>query len=89
VGEKPEAAETRRADGRLTLAEARVARMQWRADVKAGLRSRVATKARELVGEQSKAQTFDAVAAEFIENRGKDRSLRHSDVPTAGAVAES
>jgi integrase len=79
VGEKPEEAQARRADGRLTLAEARIGRQQWRADVKAGLHPRVAAQARELIGEHSRAQTFDAVAAEFIEKRGKEWSQGHRD----------
>jgi len=69
-GETPEEAQERRESGRLTLAEARVAREGWRADVKAGQHPRVSRRAKALASAASKAQTFDAVAAEFIEKRG-------------------
>jgi len=77
VGEAVDDAHRRRADGRLTLAEARVARLQWRTDVRAGLHPRVAAKARALGSEHSRTETFDAVAAEFIDKRGKDWSSGH------------
>jgi hypothetical protein len=46
IGETAEKAEERRQGGKLTLAEARMAREQWRADVKAGLHPRAARRAR-------------------------------------------
>src|SRR5436189_5237406 len=47
-GETSEQAEARRSAGKLTLTEARAARMQWRADVKAGPHPRIASRARGL-----------------------------------------
>lgn len=70
IGETREAAQERREAGRLTLSEARVAREGWRADVKAGQHPRVSRRAKALTTAASRAQTFDAVAAEYIEKKG-------------------
>ena len=43
----------------------------------AGLHPRVANRARGLVAEHSRAETFDAVATEFIAKRGKDWTDGH------------
>ena len=77
VGETAEKAEERHQRGKLTLAEARVAREQWRADVKAGLHPRAARRAKALIVAATRAETFDAVAAEFIDKRCKGWSDQH------------
>jgi integrase len=77
VEEATEKAEERRQRGKLTLAEARMAREQWRADVKAGLHPRAARRGRALIVAATRAETFDAVAAEFIDKRCKGWSDQH------------
>jgi Arm DNA-binding domain len=69
-GETPEQAADRQQGGRITLAEARHARVTWRAQVKSGHHPRLVRAARQLVASQSAANTFKAVAAEFVERRG-------------------
>jgi integrase len=77
AGETPEQARERQEAGRLTLAEARVARLTWRAQVKAGQHPRVARAAQALTKAASNAETFDAVAAEYIKKRGGTWSDQH------------
>lgn len=77
AGETPEQAQERQESGRLTLAEARVTRLSWRAQVKAGQHPRVARAAKALTKAASNAETFDAVAAEYIEKRGGTWSDQH------------
>jgi integrase len=77
AGEKPHQAEARRTDGRLTLAEARAARLDWRAQVRQGQHPRLIRAAVRLLAAQSIANTFKAVAAEFVERRGGGWSDSH------------
>jgi integrase len=70
TGETPEQAAERQQGGRLTLAEARLARVTWRAQVKSGHHPRLVRAARQLLASQSAASTFKAVAGEFVERRG-------------------
>jgi integrase len=70
VGETSEQAAGRQQGGRLTLAEARHARVTWRGQVKAGQHPRLVRAARQLIASQSAASTFKAVAAEYVEKRG-------------------
>ena len=69
-GETAEAAQARQAGGRLTLAEARSARVTWRGQVKAGQHPRIVRQASRLLARQSAADTLEAVAREYIERRG-------------------
>lgn len=65
-GETPEAAQARRAGGRLTLAEARDERAKARALVKQGINpahNRQATRAKQAI---DSANTFEAVAREWV-----------------------
>jgi integrase len=71
-GETVEQAEKRRASGRLTLAEARIDRVKWRAMVVRGSHPLHARRAEKLVAAASNANTFDAVAAEFVQKRGQE-----------------
>ena len=73
-GETVEQAEKRRASGRLTLAEARIERMKWRAMVVRGSHPLHAKRAEKLAAAASNANTFDAVAAEFVQKRGQEWS---------------
>ena len=77
IGETVEQAEARRAGGLLTLAEARVARVTWRAQVVGGQHPRIARQAARLLGAQSAANTFSAVAAEFVAQRGAGWGASH------------
>jgi integrase len=71
-GETVEHAAKRRASGRLTLAEARIERVKWRAMVVRGSHPLRAKRAEKLVAAASNANTFDAVAAEFVQKRGQE-----------------
>jgi integrase len=71
-GETVEQAEKRRGSGRLTLAEARIERVKWRAMVVRGSHPLHARRAEKLVAAASNANTFDAVAAEFVQKRGQE-----------------
>jgi len=77
AGESSVKAQARRDAGRLTLSEARIAREQWRADVKGGLHPRMVRDAKTLETSISNAETFDAVSNEFIKKRGDGWSDRH------------
>jgi integrase len=77
VGETPEQTADRQQGGRLTLAEARQARLTWRAHVKAGQHPRLVRAARQLIASQSAANTFRAVAAEYVERRGARWGASH------------
>jgi integrase len=70
IGETAEQAAERMQGGRMTLAEARHARVTWRAQVKSGHHPRLVRAARRLLASQSAASTFKAVAGEFVERRG-------------------
>lgn len=95
-GETEAAAQLRREGGRLTLAEARMARLAWRAMVKVGQHPRIVRAANRLVAAQSAASTFKAVAEEFIERRGATwgdshrwhfrRFMAHDAYPDLGAL---
>lgn len=76
-GEKPEQAEARRSAGRFTLAEARIERQRLRAMVKRGQHPLAAKKAERLAMMHSSANTFEAVAREFVETRGGGWSASH------------
>jgi len=73
-GETVEQAEKRRASGRLTLAEARIERMKWRAMVVRGSDPLHAKRAEKLAAAASNANTFDALAAEVVQKRGQEWS---------------
>jgi integrase len=77
AGEAAADADTRRADGRLTLAEARQARVTWRGQVKAGQHPRLVRATARLLASQSNASTFRAVAAEYAEKRGAGWGAGH------------
>jgi integrase len=80
IGETAEQAADRQQGGRLTLAEARHARVTWRGQVKAGQHPRLVRAARQLLASQSAASTFKAVTQEFVERRGSkwgDSHRRH------------
>lgn len=64
--ETPEQAETRRNAGRLTLAEARVKREEWRALVKQGIHPSHHRQAARLATHAENANTFEAVAREWV-----------------------
>jgi integrase len=70
IGETAEQAADRQQGGQLTLAEARAARLTWRAQVKGGQHPRLVRAARQLIASQTAASTFKAVAVEFVEKRG-------------------
>jgi integrase len=70
AGETVAQGEARRDGGRLTLAEARGARLHWRAMVKQGQHPRLVRATIRLLAAQSSANTFEAVTREFIERRG-------------------
>jgi integrase len=70
AAETADQADARRAGGRLTLAEARAARLTWRALVKVGQHPRLMRATVRLLAAQSSANTFKAVAQEFAERRG-------------------
>jgi integrase len=77
VGETPDQAAERMQGGRMTLAEARQARVTWRAQVKAQQHPRLVRAARQLIASQSAANTFKAVAVEFVERRGNKWGESH------------
>jgi integrase len=77
IGETPEQAADRQQGGRLTLAEARHARVIWRGQVKGGQHPRLVRAARQLIATQSAASTFKAVAVEFVEKRGARWGTSH------------
>lgn len=77
LGEAEHDAKARRAAGRLTLAEARVERLQWRASVKAGQHPRLVRLAERLASIDTNASTFKAVAEEWIQEHGKEWSAAH------------
>jgi integrase len=54
----------------MTLAEARAARLEWRDQVRAGQHPRLVRAAVRLLASQSTANTFKAVAQEFVKKRG-------------------
>ena len=84
TGETPEEAEARRDAGRLTLAEARLARVEWRDMVRRGQHPRLVRATGRLLAAQSAAMTFRAVAEEFVDKRGG-----HWEPPTAGTLSGS
>jgi integrase len=96
MGETPEQTADRQQGGRLTLAEARQARLTWRAHVKAGQHPRLVRAARQLMASQSAASTFQAVAVEYVEKRGArwgashrrhvERFLEQDAYPDLGAL---
>ena len=65
-GESQEQAEARCNDGRLTLAEARVRREEWRGMVKQGIHPAHRRQAARLATHAENANTFEAVAREWI-----------------------
>jgi integrase len=78
-GETPEQAEHRRKGGRLTLAEARVLRLEWRGLVKQGkhpAHERQARKAEQIL---EGGNTFEAVAREWLAKKGKSWTQRNRD----------
>jgi len=92
--ETPEQAETRRNAGRLTLAEARVKREEWRALVKQGIHPSHHRQAARAAIHAENANTFEAVALEWIaKNKAKwtpyytrqvERSLKANVFPYIG-----
>jgi integrase len=76
-GQTAEQAGARRAAGRFSLAEARVERQRCRDMVKLGRHPLDAKKAEQQVHAHSAANTFEAVAREFVEKRGGDWSDNH------------
>ncbi len=77
IGETPEQATKRQQYGRMTLAEARQARVTWRGQVKAGQHPRLVRATVRLLATQSNAATFRALAEEFKTQRGSTWSARH------------
>lgn len=65
-GESKKQAEARRNAGRLTLAEARVMREEWRALVKQGIHPAHNRQAARMANHAENANTFEAVAREWI-----------------------
>lgn len=65
-GESKEQAEARRNGGRLTLAEARIGREEWRGLVKQGIHPAHQRQAERLATHAENANTFEAVAREWI-----------------------
>src|SRR5262249_49625356 len=96
IGETPEEGKARQESGCLTLAEARVARLTWRAQVKAGQHPRLVRVAKRLIAAQSAAITFEAVTQEFIVRKGRGWSesyrrhfnsfMKHDVFPAIGAL---
>ena len=76
-GETAEQSEARRAAGRLTLAEARLERQRCRDMVRRGQHPIAARKAEQQASQQSAANTFEAVAREFVDKRGGEWSDNH------------
>jgi integrase len=77
IGETAEQAAERQQGGRMTLAEARHARVTWRGQVKTGHHPRLVRATARLLAAQSNATTFRAVAEEFKTQRGSTWSARH------------
>ena len=77
IGETAEQAAERQQHGRMTLAEARHARVTWRGQVKAGQHPRLVRATARMLAAQSNATTFRAVAEEFKTQRGRTWSARH------------
>jgi integrase len=77
IGETTEQAADRQQGGRMTLAEARHARVIWRGQVKAGQHPRLVRATLRLLAAQSNAATFRALAEEFKTQRGSTWSARH------------
>ena len=70
IGETPEERQERIEGGRMTLEEARRARLEWRAQVRSGRHPRLVRAVKRLEAAQSAATTFRAVTLEFVEKRG-------------------
>ncbi|MPZ34867.1 MAG: tyrosine-type recombinase/integrase [Rhodospirillales bacterium] len=70
IGETPEQRRERIEGGRMTLEEARRARLEWRGQVRAGQHPRLVRVAKRLETAQSSATTFRAVTLEYVEKRG-------------------
>jgi integrase len=95
-GERPAQAEARRVSGRMTLAEARTARVTWRDQVRAGQHPRLVRQTERLLASQTRANTFKALALEFVEKRGGgwsagyrlrfDRFMERDAFPYIGAL---
>lgn len=68
-GETPEQAEARRNGGRLTLAEARIKREEWRALVKRGIHPAHERKLDKVRQNHESRNTFDAVLKDWIATR--------------------
>lgn len=77
AGETAEEGDARRSIGHLTLAEARAARLVWRAQVKAKQHPRLVRHATRLAAAQTQASTFEAVAAEHVVKRGAKWTEAH------------
>jgi integrase len=75
--ETPEQTAARQADERLTLQEARIKRVEWRALVKQGVHPSHSRKARSAAKAADNANTFEAVAREWI----ADRSIKKQWTP--------
>ena len=78
-GRSDEAAAQRRASGGLTLAEARAARVVWRGLVRIGQHPRLARQAARLAAVRTQANTFQALADEFVDKRGRKWTKPHRD----------
>ncbi len=76
-GETAEQALDRRSAGRFTLAEARIERQRLRDMVVRGQHPLAAKKAERLAQTHSNANTFEAVAREFVAKRGGGWSASH------------
>ena len=70
IGETPEERQERIEGGRMTLEEARRARLEWRAQVRSGRHPRLVRAVKRLEAAQSAATTFRAVTLKFVEKRG-------------------
>jgi integrase len=77
AGESEDAAVERRASGGMTLAEARAARVVWRGLVRIGQHPRLARQAARLAAVRTQANTFQALADEFVEKRGRKWTKPH------------
>lgn len=95
-GETEARAEVRRNSGRLTLAEARVKREEWRALVKQGIHPAHHRQAERLTTHAENANTFEAVAREWIAKkkpswtpyylRQVERSIKAEVFPCIGSL---
>lgn len=68
-GEMPEQAEARRSGGRLTLAEARIKREEWRGLVKRGIHPAHDRKVERIRQANEARTTFEAVLEDWVETR--------------------